>query len=131
MAEQTCTWCDGPFEARKIGANRKRFCSAQAIVEWLNRHPETGARWALDSPLDAFDRARAICRTAASEADNEHVKKALASAKTVAAVERLAKADTHACIQHVGSPGTINGGDRQYPLWRHLLSANPERKHRD
>lgn len=63
------------------------------VAAWARWYAWTGARWAMDSTLDAFDRARAICRTASSEADKDHVKTALASAKTVAAVERLAKAD--------------------------------------
>ena len=63
------------------------------VAAWAHWHAWAGARWALDSTLDAFDRARAICRAAASEADKPHVKTALASAKTAAAIERLAKAD--------------------------------------
>ena len=41
----------------------------------------------------ALSCARAICRVAASEAEKPGIKTALASAKTVAAVERLAKVD--------------------------------------
>jgi putative DNA primase/helicase len=52
-----------------------------------------GRRWLFDSTLDAFDRVRRICREAASEANEARVQTALASAKTVAAVERLARAD--------------------------------------
>ena len=63
------------------------------VAAWARWYAWTGARWDLDSTLDAFDRARAVCRSAAPEADKEPTKKALASAKTVAAVERLAKAD--------------------------------------
>src|SRR5262249_10936170 len=43
--------------------------------------------------LHAFDRARAICREVALECDSPKAAAAVASAKTVAAVERLAKAD--------------------------------------
>jgi putative DNA primase/helicase len=50
-----------------------------------------GTRWTRDETLHAFDRARAICREIA--ADCEGSARAVASAKTVAAVERLAKAD--------------------------------------
>ncbi len=63
------------------------------VAAWARWHVWADARWAPDSTLDAFDRARAICRAASSEADKATVKTALASAKTVAAVERLAKAD--------------------------------------
>ena len=63
------------------------------VAAWSHWYAWLGARWELDSTLDAFDRARAICRVASSAADKDSVKRALASAKTVAAVERLAKAD--------------------------------------
>jgi putative DNA primase/helicase len=50
-----------------------------------------GTRWTRDDTLHAFDRARVICREIAT--DCERSASAVASAKTVAAVERLAKAD--------------------------------------
>jgi putative DNA primase/helicase len=50
-----------------------------------------GTSWSRDSTLHAFDLARAICREVA--ADCERAAAAVASAKTVAAIERLAKAD--------------------------------------
>src|SRR5262249_59691312 len=46
-----------------------------------------------DNTLHAFDRARYVCREASSQANDPRVQVAVASAKTVAAVERLAKAD--------------------------------------
>lgn len=55
-----------------------------------------GAAWVFDTTLAVFDLARVICREAASEclqSGKERPAVALASAKTVAAVERLAKAD--------------------------------------
>ena len=64
------------------------------IAAWSQWYAWTGARWELDSTLDAVDRARAICRAASSDTKiKPHIQTALASAKTVAAVERLAKAD--------------------------------------
>ena len=65
------------------------------VAAWARWYAWTGARWELDSTLDAFDRARTICRAAAAEcrSNKPNVSKALASAKTVAAIERLAKAD--------------------------------------
>ena len=52
-----------------------------------------GTRWAMDETLKAFDLSRAICRDAAAKCNNGRTAAAVASAKTVAAVERLAKAD--------------------------------------
>jgi putative DNA primase/helicase len=52
-----------------------------------------GMQWRPDDTLHAFDAARHICREAASRANDPHVQTSVASAKTVAAVERLARAD--------------------------------------
>lgn len=57
---------------------------------WLNWD---GKRWRFDDTLHAFDLARKICREAAAECNKPKAASALAAAKTVAAVERLAKAD--------------------------------------
>jgi putative DNA primase/helicase len=53
----------------------------------------TGQHWRLDDTLYAFDLSRAICREAAAHSNERNLSTMLASAKTVAAVERLAKAD--------------------------------------
>jgi putative DNA primase/helicase len=50
-------------------------------------------RWQADETLRAFDCARTICRRHAAQCDNPRVAAQLTSAKTIAAVERLAKAD--------------------------------------
>ncbi len=52
-----------------------------------------GATWRFDDTLRAFDLARAICRQASAECNDPTVSPSIASAKTVAAIERLAKAD--------------------------------------
>ena len=52
-----------------------------------------GKKWQPDDTLLAFDHARAVCRAAASRCKQTHIAAAVASAKTVSAVERLAKAD--------------------------------------
>ena len=68
------------------------------IADWSHWYAWVDARWERESTLDAFDRARAVCRVAASQLAASEGKKPkaqtdLTSAKTVAAVERLAKAD--------------------------------------
>ena len=53
-----------------------------------------GKRWQRDQRLLGFNNARKICRAAAAECnDTEHRLRAIASAKTVAAVEKLARSD--------------------------------------
>jgi putative DNA primase/helicase len=67
-------------------AHELRYVAARG--QWLHYD---GARWVRDDTLHAFDRARAICREVALEC--EKPASSVASAATVAAVERLAKAD--------------------------------------
>ena len=62
------------------------------VAAWSKWMIYNGVCWALDDTLKAFDLSRVICRKAAAEC-NTKSNKAIASAKTVAAVERLAKAD--------------------------------------
>ncbi len=52
-----------------------------------------GTRWRADTTLATFDKARAVCRRASSQCDSPRIAAKVASAATVAAVERLAKAD--------------------------------------
>jgi putative DNA primase/helicase len=59
------------------------------VAAWSRWLLYDGARWQFDDTLHAFDRARVICR----EISAEHNKPSLASASTVSAVERLARAD--------------------------------------
>ena len=65
-------------------AHELRYVSAWG--RWLEFD---GTRWTIDATLHAFDRSRIICREVASR----FTKGAVASAKTVAAIERLARAD--------------------------------------
>ncbi len=81
------------------------------VAAWSHWHAWTGARWELDTTLDAFDRARAICRAASSDTDKPNISTRLASAKTVAAVEKLAKADRRIAAtveQWDADPDTFN-----------------------
>ena len=52
-----------------------------------------GKRWRIDDTVWAFDYARAICREAAAQCNKPKLAHTIASAKTVAAIERLARAD--------------------------------------
>lgn len=61
------------------------------VAAWARWLAHDGTCWRYDDTLHAFDLARAICRQNALDCDKPAA--AIASAKTVAAVERLAKAD--------------------------------------
>ncbi len=52
-----------------------------------------GQRWRRDDTLDIFSKVRAVCRTAADQCGKKQVAQRIRSAQTVAAVERLARAD--------------------------------------
>ena len=63
------------------------------VAKWGRWLQWDGARWITDDTVFAFDLSRRICREAAAQCNKLKDAKVLASAKTVAAVERLAKAD--------------------------------------
>ena len=63
------------------------------VAAWGRWLHYDGQRWQFDNTLLAFDRARKVCREAAAECNKQKVVNVIASAKTVAAIERLAKAD--------------------------------------
>lgn len=52
-----------------------------------------GTRWKRENTLLALSHARTICRSAAAECNDPNVAKRIASAATISAVERLARAD--------------------------------------
>ncbi len=59
--------------------------------QWLRY--DTDGRWRNDERLFTFDIARKICRAASLRANEGKIRERLASAKTVAAVERMARSD--------------------------------------
>lgn len=67
--------------------------SLRYVDAWGHWLRWSGTVWAKDSTLKVWDHARAICREAAAGCNVPHTSDKLASAKVVAAVERLARAD--------------------------------------
>jgi putative DNA primase/helicase len=63
------------------------------VAEWNKWLHYDGRRWQVDNTLAVFDSVRVICREAAAECNKARSAKELVSAKTVAAVERLARSD--------------------------------------
>lgn len=68
--------------------NRLRY-----VATWGKWLMWDGCRWQIDHTLHAFDLARRLCRTESIKCNKPKTSTAIASAKTVAAVERLTKAD--------------------------------------
>lgn len=93
-----------------------RFASLHAkdlrhVAAWGRWLHWTGTMWKFDDTLLAFDLARAVCREAAKSCNNDKLAPALASAKTVYAIERLAKADRRLAAtsdQWDGDPWLLN-----------------------
>jgi len=63
------------------------------VAAWGRWLRYDGQVWHFDETHEVFDLARGVCRDIAAMAEKGNRKRSLASAKTVAAVERLAKAD--------------------------------------
>ena len=63
------------------------------VAEWGKWLSWDGQRWRFDTTLAAFDLARDLCKGEAAKCNKKGDRKAIASAKTVAAVVTLARAD--------------------------------------
>src|SRR5215211_3534023 len=63
------------------------------VAEWGQWMAYDGQRWREEKTLLAFDLVRSVCRELAYQSNQKHEPKNLMSAKTIAAVERIAKAD--------------------------------------
>jgi putative DNA primase/helicase len=87
------------------------------VAPWGRWLAYDGVRWAPDETLHVFDRARAICREVAADCDRGA--NAIASAKTVAAVEKLARADRRlaaAAAQWDAVPWLVTTGENTIDL---------------
>ena len=83
-------YSDDALALRFTALYRDRLRYVAAWGQWLIREP---AVWRHDQTTHAFDLVRKVCRQAAAECENKRVASAIASARTMAAVEKLAKAD--------------------------------------
>lgn len=76
------------LEFAEVHASDLRYVAAWGTwLEW------DGARWKRDETLRAIDLVRHICRRACENCGDEKISRTIARARTVAAVERLARAD--------------------------------------
>jgi D5 N terminal like len=98
-------------EALALRFAERHELALRYVAEWGQWLSWTGTHWLADKTLYAFDLARRIARETARTITNRKIASATTSAKTVAAVERLAKADRrHAARsdQWDGSPAIFN-----------------------
>lgn len=80
-------------EALALGFAERHRHDLRFVAGWGKWLFWDGTRWQVDDTLAAFDRARRICREAAVKCGTARIASNLASAKTVAAVVSLARAD--------------------------------------
>ena len=83
-------------EALALGFSEKHAADARFVAAWNRWLLWAGAHWQFDATMRVFDLAGAVCRVASAEiADPKAIKLAagVASARTVAAVVSLARAD--------------------------------------
>src|SRR5262249_1608187 len=63
------------------------------VAKWSSWLHWDGTRWKFEDTLKSFDLARVVARDAANACNNSNHQPKIASAKTVAAIEKLARAD--------------------------------------
>jgi len=80
-------------EAIALAYADRHAADSRYVAAWGRWLCHNDSHWDFDSTLHAFDRARALCREVALECESARTAAAIASAKTVAAVVRLATAD--------------------------------------
>lgn len=80
-------------EAMALAFADRHGPSLRYVALWGSWMSWTGAHWRSDSTLHAYDLARQIARETATGCNHKKTAAQIASAKTVAAIEKLAKAD--------------------------------------
>jgi putative DNA primase/helicase len=80
-------------EALALRFAERHASDLRFVAKWSKWLQWTGKHWRFDDTLHAFHLARALCREAAAECNKPKIPASVASAKTEAAVERLARAD--------------------------------------
>ncbi len=67
LADASPPWLSDDALAQKFAERHGN--DLRYIADWSQWYAWTGARWERESTLDAYDRARRICRVAASKAE--------------------------------------------------------------
>jgi putative DNA primase/helicase len=80
-------------EALALRFTDRLACEARYVAAWHRWMLYDGVVWRPDDTLQVFDEARAIRREAGEESRDPRAKARIGSAVTVAAIERLARAD--------------------------------------
>lgn len=84
-------------ESLALRFSSKHPLTLRYVAAWGRWYIWTGVLWEPDATMHVFNLSRELCREASAEVNDPDVATAVASARTIAAVERLARADrTHA-----------------------------------
>lgn len=84
-------------DALALGFTQRHGEDWRYVAAWGQWFVWTGTHWQRENTLKVYDLARIVCRDAAAACSSVKLRAKIASAGTVAAVERLARADrTHA-----------------------------------
>jgi putative DNA primase/helicase len=117
-------------EALALGFAARHLDNLRFVAAWGRWMKWDRCRWKSDDTLHTFSLARATCREASIECnDKESVRKAIASAKTVAAVEKLARSDPRLAAttdQWDGDLWALNTPDGTIDL--HTGDVSPHRR---
>jgi phage/plasmid-associated DNA primase len=96
-------------DALALRFTKKHGKDLRFVAKWGKWLKWTGGVWKRDETEHVLDMCRDICRAAASECHLKHVAQRVASAKTVAAIERLARVQTGSMLQ-LSNSGTKTCG---------------------
>jgi putative DNA primase/helicase len=91
-AEQAALPPEFSDDALALEFTRRHGDDLLYVAAWGKWLRWSGARWAQDRTIRVFDLGREVCRDASKDAD-EKIARAITSAKTIAAVEKLARSD--------------------------------------
>jgi putative DNA primase/helicase len=107
----------GSEDAMALAFAERYAAELRFVARWGRWLHYAGTRWQHDDTLAVFDRVRALCREVALECGKSA--KTSASAKTVAAVERLARSDRRlaaTAAQWDAEPWFLNTADSTFDL---------------
>jgi P4 family phage/plasmid primase-like protien len=110
-----------------LGFTRGNDQEWKYVAPWRQWLVWNGVRWERENTLKVYDLARATCREAAAKCNDLRLRRKLVSASTIAAVERLARADRqHAATTFVWDrdPWVLNTPDGVVNLRDGLLRAH-------
>jgi putative DNA primase/helicase len=79
-------------DALALEFTRRHGDDLRYVAPWGKWLRFDGRRWAEDRIISVFDLAREVCRDSAKQAD-EKIERQITSAKTIAAVEKVARSD--------------------------------------